>query len=694
MQIKEGKKIYQDAENYIDVHKQFSDGIQCKIFVEFPTAKFVEYQKDLIQEFVANLIDDLDNNEYTIDQIKGKCELSLQDLNTKLKAFADKVRDVEYFEIKGYFQIIVGMMLISSMIGNVNVMIFRNQKMYYNLDNGAKLRGKIDLFSEFIEGDLESGDEVVYIGTKISDVLDPYDIKELEEVIKSEPEQSVDFINELLCARLEKPSIWFVTSYLVTGRISKQKNPLAGARFQAIAQKFSFLRDLKFTFSQNKYQITVALLSIFVLFMLYSLLSQIFHKPVQEVYVNSQWVTVDLTIDDIKKDMAIFKTLDPTGDEKGMKYKEILGKLNVLEQKGRRTEDIQQLKKLLKADYYKGFNIIPVSNLADLDDPIAGKKTGILTFNDSEKSQIGTFSEIEFGKDLMIAWDKWAMIGAMNDNSRGNLVNYGIDEAVKWCSTSLSKNGFYCFTPTGKIYFVGRSGIEPVTTSDADGFPASIGGIGTYGKANMYVFSPNITNLSNSTLVTRYRNTVGSQTIYQQGQKYMLTPDLASKASFGSRWFTAFGIDVNFLTWANGKLYQFRRNPATALTLTYREIKLLGGDKMTTAYSNNVKLLSPSGSRYFYIWDKDNQTFTVYDSNPIKTNTQFATSYNLTYLFRFSFDIAGVKMIDATIPDNLWDRPELYLLSTTGINKINLFEFIDSLKNNKSLKQINNETTN
>jgi hypothetical protein len=99
----------------------------------------------------------------------------------------------------------------------------------------------------------------------------------------------------------------------------------------------------------------------------------------------------------------------------------------------------------------------------------------------------------------------------------------------------LSKNGFYCFTPTGKIYFVGRSGIEPVTTSDADGFPASIGGIGTYGKANMYVFSPNITNLSNSTLVTRYRNTVGSQTIYQQGQKYMLTPDLASKASFGSR---------------------------------------------------------------------------------------------------------------------------------------------------------------
>ena len=686
MQIKESKKIYKEAEHYIDVHKHFKDGIQCKMFVEFPTEKFVEYQKDLIQEFIANLIDDIDSNDYDVDQIKSNCEIALQDLNTKLKAFADKVRDVEYFEIKGYFQIIIGMVLISSMIGNVNVMIFRDQKMYYNLDNGAKLRGKIDLFSEFIEWDLESGDELIYIGTKISDVLDPYDIQELEDVIKTESENTVSFINDILCARLEKSTIGFVTSYYVTGHTAKH-SALGVPQIQARAQKMNIFHDFKFTIFKNKYQITVALLSVFVIFMLYSLLSQLFHKPAKEVYVNSQWVTVDLTIDDIKKDIAIFKTMDPMWDEKSMKYKEILGKLNVLEQKGRRVEDIQQLKKLLKADYYRGFNIIPVNNLADLDDPVAGKKTGVLTFNTSEKDKIWTLSQIEFGKDIMIAGDKGALIWANNDNSRWSLVNYSLDESTKGCNMSLSKNGFYCFTPTGKIYFVGRSGIEPVTTSDADGFPSDIGGVWTYGKANMYVFSPSVTSLSNSTLVTRYRNTVGSQTMYQQGQKYMLAPELASKAKFGSG-FSAFAIDVNFLTWSEGKLYQFRRSTATAMTLTYREIKLLGGDKMTAAYSNNIKIISPAGSRYFYLWDKDNQTFTVYDSNPLKTNDQFATSYNLTYLFRFSFDIAGAKMIDVTIPENLANRPELYLLSTIGVNKINLYEFIDSLKNNNSLKQI------
>jgi len=432
------------------------------------------------------------------------------------------------------------------------------------------------------------------------------------------------------------------------------------------------------------------LLSVFVLFMIYSLLAQILQKAPKEVYVNSQWVTVDLTIDDIKKDMAIFKTMDPTGDEKSIKYKEILGKLNTLEQKWRRIEDIQQLKKLLKSDYYKGFNIIPVNSLADLDDPVAGKKTGVLTFNAGEKDKIWTLSKIEFGKDIMIVGDKGAMIGAVNDNTRGSLVNYGIDESVKGCDISLSRNGYYCYTPTGKIYFVGRSGIEPVTTADADWFPSNIAGIGTYGKANMYVFSPNVTSLSNSTLVTRYRNTIGSQTVYQQGQKYMIAPDLASKAKFGSG-FSSFAIDVNFLAWSEGKLYQFRRSPATAMTLTYREVKLLGGDKMTAGYSNNVKIISPSGSRYLYLWDKDNQTFTVYDSNPVKTNDQFATSYNLTYLFRFSFDIAGAKMVDVAIPSDLGNRPEMYLLSTIGVNKVNLFEFIDSLKNNNSLKQITPE---
>ncbi|MEI6117749.1 MAG: hypothetical protein WCP92_00315 [bacterium] len=44
--------------------------------------------------------------------------------------------------------------------------------------------------------------------------------------------------------------------------------------------------------------------------------------------------------------------------------------------------------------------------------------------------------------------------------------------------------------------------------------------------------------------------------------------------SFGSG-FASFAVDGSFLTWNDGKLYQFRRNPPTAFTLDVREVKLL-----------------------------------------------------------------------------------------------------------------------
>jgi len=45
--------------------------------------------------------------------------------------------------------------------------------------------------------------------------------------------------------------------------------------------------------------------------------------------------------------------MDPTGDEKSLKYQDIMNKLTTLENKGRWLEDVAQLKKILRADYYK-----------------------------------------------------------------------------------------------------------------------------------------------------------------------------------------------------------------------------------------------------------------------------------------------------------------------------------------------------
>jgi hypothetical protein len=85
-----------------------------------------------------------------------------------------------------------------------------------------------------------------------------------------------------------------------------------------------------------------------------------------------------------------------------VKYQEILSKLDTLQKKGRRLDDLTQLKKILKADYYKGFNIITINDLKQFDDNLAGRKTTIFSFNAAEKAKIGDLLKIDYQKDIMI----------------------------------------------------------------------------------------------------------------------------------------------------------------------------------------------------------------------------------------------------------------------------------------------------
>ena len=99
MHIIEEKRIYQNEERYIDIKQELRDSIQFSLLVEIQSDKFLEYQKDLIEEFVGNFIETIQNAEdvYDDDAVRINCENSLQELNTKLKEFADKVRDVDFF---------------------------------------------------------------------------------------------------------------------------------------------------------------------------------------------------------------------------------------------------------------------------------------------------------------------------------------------------------------------------------------------------------------------------------------------------------------------------------------------------------------------------------------------------------------------------------------------------------------------
>lgn len=216
MHLKEKKFLYIADEQSFNFSEELQNGIKIKMFVGFQSHKFVDFQKDLLQDFVAEFKDKVNNENYDIDDVKNNFEIALQNLNVKLKAFADKVRDVEYFGIKGYIQLVIDNVLMLSMIGDVSVMIFRDERLYYSLSNSLNDKGKIDLFSDFVEGDIENQDQIIYVGTKISDVFDTSDFKEMEGVLRSEDTHLINFFQELLHARLDKKAYGFIFHYFIT----------------------------------------------------------------------------------------------------------------------------------------------------------------------------------------------------------------------------------------------------------------------------------------------------------------------------------------------------------------------------------------------------------------------------------------------------------------------------------------------
>ena len=100
MHLKEKKFLYLTEEHVFNFVEELQNGIKIKMFVGFQSDKFLDFQKHLIQDFVAELKDKINDEQYDVEEVKNNFEIVLQNLNVKLKPFADKVRDVDYFGIK------------------------------------------------------------------------------------------------------------------------------------------------------------------------------------------------------------------------------------------------------------------------------------------------------------------------------------------------------------------------------------------------------------------------------------------------------------------------------------------------------------------------------------------------------------------------------------------------------------------
>jgi hypothetical protein len=75
----------------------------------------------------------------------------------------------------------------------------------------------------------------------------------------------------------------------------------------------------------------------------------------------------------------LFQRIPADSDEKIKKYNEILSKLDLLDEKKKRTFDVKELRKIIEKEYYKGFNIVLFNQDNGFGEPI-------YTFSPQEKS--------------------------------------------------------------------------------------------------------------------------------------------------------------------------------------------------------------------------------------------------------------------------------------------------------------------
>ena len=691
MQVVQHNSHYLDNAQILDIHKKLDNGIQIKTNIHFLQEQFVDFQKDIIEWLIADISDIASDKNYDVDEIKTAFESGLQGVNTKLKAFASQMDKIEHFTTKWYIQVIVDNTLITSLIGDVTIMILRNGKLYYSLHNSFDTEEKIDLFSDFIEWDLENHDEILYVGTKVEDALDDNDLDTIQVAMQQE-RSVLETLEAILTKRMDKKHITFFTQYSIrwtTTRASAE----GWSKYKLQMPQFSFslgkLNKYKYLLVENKYYVSIAVLSVFVLFIVYHVLAQLLNVTQNDVMLTEAGVLVDVTIDDIKKDIQVFQTMDPTSDEKGQKYHEIMQKLTTLETRGRWLEDVKQLKNIIQVDYNKGFNIVYISSISQFDDLASNYKASFMTFNNAELNGLGTLRNLYFTNSAAIAGSKGALLGSLNDSVRGTLVDFGSDEDVINCSQNLMRNGLYCVTAGANLFNVTNGGLEVLATSDEKWFPNDVADIGVYGKANMYLLRSAFTEASTGAIfVTRYRNALGSQTQFEEGQDNPILSESVPAGAVFTSGFASYAIDGSFLSRGrnDAKLYQFWRE-GTSTLLSTRVVPLLGWDKASKKYSDDIKVIAYVGTRYVYLFDRKNQTFTVYDTAPNKDKDVYNREFAMRYLFSFTFALEADKVIDAAVPESLGNRPELYVLTSKGVSRIKLYEFIDSLAAG-TLKQV------
>lgn len=139
MKVDQSQHFYNDEQHILQNSEQIENNIYIDMDIALQSDALIDFQKDIFSEYFGFLVDQIKQAKNPEQkEIKKIFEHTLQELNSKLSIFANKMAKVDYFPIKGCIKILHNNILMASLVGNVSIMIFREKKLFYAVNNEYK----------------------------------------------------------------------------------------------------------------------------------------------------------------------------------------------------------------------------------------------------------------------------------------------------------------------------------------------------------------------------------------------------------------------------------------------------------------------------------------------------------------------------------------------------------------------------
>ncbi len=671
-------KTFMSEEQTLALSHRYNNGAYYHLMLTIDNTIVSEHIKDICIQEISPLLESIADKYITTSIIESRIGDSLQQVNHAFSLFVEETNTHEPVNIDGALVISYQGNIFVSLIGRSSLLICRGEKTIYNMTNThTAWDGSISQFTDYISGSIHSGDSILIFWFDYSLILHHNELNKIAKLINDNNPDMLNELEELINSRTEEANVWFMS--LVKNISQTIDFSWVGRQSQRV---FKYLPQWAIKKTQEKaktirmqysYWITLWILGVIVLWSIYSVINGALNRSTDNPTITTDNRVEVVTIDDIKKEISNFEKLDMAdSDKKGEIYKEINDKLEFLKSKGKRIDDVLTLQKILQNKYYEWFNIISITTLNDID----GEFKNTYSFSDLETKTIGEPLDFAYNQWFYVGGSKWAIIKWINKDVKWTSVSYALASTMQGCTLDLTQSWLYCFDTNNKLYRVTTNAVTPLGFAWDISLPTDIRDIGTFWRNNIYLLINPKTN-GGENLIERFT--------IQPWNYWALWTVLAYKyKGSGSGDSTAFShmtIDGNFLARnSNTKtLHQMQRDPNTN-NLIDRIIKLEWGDTSFVTYSEDVQAITSANSRYVYLLDKKNNTFTVYLSTPLKTTQWNETKYTLRYIMRYTFD-QSIKIIDAVVPDNNTSQPILYILTSQWIYETNLNQAIKLYEN-------------